>query len=67
MKLYMVERVFGDHETHFYWADNEGDALEQHEKLRGVDDTDDWVATPVWADNDDKRYRGYVVKENHEN
>lgn len=60
MRLYQVEEVGLYHNDYFYWAENEGDALDQHEK-QGADTECEWVASAVFANNADKRYRGYVV------
>lgn len=63
MKLYLVEEVGVYSDNYFYWAENEGDALDQHE-AQGADPDLEWVASPVWANNKDARYRGYVVDNN---
>lgn len=62
MRLYLVEEVGLYNNDYFYWAENEGDALDEHEK-QGADPEREWVASPVFANNADKRYRGYVVQE----
>lgn len=59
MRLYMVEDVDNPSATFFYWADNEGEALDEHEMQVGQPDIQ-WAASAVFANNADKRYRGYV-------
>lgn len=63
MRLYMVEDVDNPSATFFYWADSEGEALDEHE-VQGADPEREWVASAVFANNADKRYRGYVVMGN---
>ena len=63
MRLYAVEAVdYPAEPTLYYWAENEGDALDQHEE-QGADPEREWVASPVWANNVNLKYRGYVVEE----
>lgn len=62
MRLYLVEEVGLYNNDYFYWAKDEGDALDQHEK-QGADPEREWVASPVFANNADLKYRGYVVQD----
>lgn len=62
MRLYAVEEVGLYSNRYFYWAKDEGDALDQHE-AQGANPDFEWVASPVWANNKDARYRGYVVQD----
>lgn len=63
MRLYAVEAVdYPAEPTLYYWAENEGDALDQCE-AHAPNPELDRVASPVWASNEDARYRGYVVEE----
>ena len=62
MRLYMLEKINSYENIYFYWAENEGDALDKHEKMTG--ESEDWVASAVFADNMEKAYRGYVVDNN---
>ena len=61
MRLYEVEYVATVQSPMFYWAENENDAINQHRKQIGTDA--ELIANAVWANNNDKAYRGYVVKE----
>lgn len=61
MKLYMVEDVASVDSPIYYWAENEGDALGQHE-AQGYNQELEWVASPVWANNKDLKYRGFVTQ-----
>lgn len=60
MRLYQVEEVEAYNNNYFYWAENEGDALDQHER-QGADPEREWTASAVFANNQDPAYRGYVV------
>lgn len=62
MRLYFVQELDGNQDTYFYWAKDEGDALDLHEE-QGHDMSRDWVAQPVWTDNKEPACRGYVVQE----
>lgn len=64
MKLYAVEQKESGKNAGYYWAANESDAVNQHrlQTHEGVALT----ASPVWANNSNKAYRGYVVKEDNE-
>lgn len=61
MKLYMVEDIDNPNAVFFYWAENEGEALDEHEAQVSQPDID-WAASPVWASNQDARYRGFVTQ-----
>ena len=61
MRLYAVEYATTVQSPMYYWAENENDAINQHRKQISTDA--ELVASAVWANNKDKAYRGYVVKE----
>ncbi len=61
MKLYMVEDVDNPNTVFFYWAENEGEALDEHEAQVNQPDID-WVASPVWASNRQLELRGFVTQ-----
>ena len=61
MKLYMVEDVDNPNAVFFYWAENEGEALDEHEAQVNQPDTVNWAASPVWANNSNSKYRGFVI------
>lgn len=61
MKLYMVEDVDNPNTVFFYWAENEGEALDEHEAQVNQPGLI-WAASPVWASNQDARYRGFVTQ-----
>lgn len=62
MRLYMVEEMDNANlGVFFYWAENEGDALDRHE-TQVLNPDVEWVASPVFANNLDARYRGFVVQ-----
>ena len=60
MRLYAVECVATVQSPMYYWAENENDAINQHRKQTGTDA--ELIASAVWANNRDARYRGYVVQ-----
>lgn len=61
MKLYAVEAVdYPAEPIMYYWAENEADALDQCE-AQVLNPELDRVASPVWASNEDYKYRGYVI------
>lgn len=59
MRLYLVEYVATTQAPCHYWAENEQDAINEHRKQTGTDA--ELVASAVWANNNDKAHRGYVV------
>lgn len=59
MRLYAVEYVAMLRSPMFYWAKNEEDAIDKHRRQTGTDA--ELVASAVWANNNSKAYRGYVV------
>ena len=61
MRLYAVEQKHTFANVGYYWAKNENDAINEHRKQTGTDA--ELIASAVWANNRDKAYRGYVVKE----
>lgn len=62
MRLYAVEFKNLGANAGYYWADNENDAINQH-RLQ-THEAATLEAYPVWANNRDKAYRGYVVDNN---
>lgn len=62
MILYKVVEINDPNNTHYYWAENMRDALNQNAAQQGGEKTK-WTADRVWADNTDLRWRGYVNKE----
>lgn len=61
MRLYAVENKYTMSSVGYYWAENENEAINEHRKQTGTDQ--ELIASAVWANNSDKAYRGYVVKE----
>lgn len=61
MRLYMVEPAYFSEPRGFYYAENEEDAIEQAKERGGADY--ELIASAVWANNKDFKYRGYVVKD----
>ena len=61
MRLYLVEEVGLYNNDYFYWAENEGDALDEHEAQVNQPDIE-WVASPVWANNRQLELRGFVTQ-----
>ena len=61
MRLYAVEFKNIGANAGYYWAENERDAINQHRLQTHA--SADLIAYSVWANNSDKSYRGYVVKE----
>lgn len=59
MRLFILEKIGYYENKYFYWAKDEGEALELHEKLCG--ESEHWVASQVFANNLDT-YRGFVEK-----
>ena len=62
MKLYMVEDVDNPNAVFFYWAENEGEALDEHEAQINQPDIVNWAASPVWANNRQLELRGFVIQ-----
>lgn len=60
MRLYAVEQKYTFANAGYYWAENENDAINEHRKQTGTDAG--LVASAIWANNSDKKYRGYVVE-----
>ena len=61
MRLYAVEYASDVRTPMYYWANNGEDAIDKHRRQTGTDAL--LIARAVWANNSDKEYRGYVVKE----
>lgn len=60
MRLYAVEYRNICASAGYYWAENENDAINEHRRQTGTDAN--LVASAIWANNSDKKYRGYVVE-----
>lgn len=60
-KLFMLEKVGYYDNKYFYWAKDEGEAIDIHEKL--TDESDGWVASQVFANNLEKENHGFVDRQ----
>ena len=59
MTLYKVRYTYGS--DYYYWAENEQEARELFIKQGAPDDTEIQIER-VWANNEDPRFRGYIVQ-----
>ena len=59
MTLFKVRHIWGD--DYFYWAESSEEAKEMYLKQGAPKDIEILVER-VWANNEDPKYRGYIVQ-----